>query len=623
MRKILQNKKNIFALAVLCVLFAWVSYLSISSIRQLQGNARVINYIGIVRGATQRLVKQELHGQANDALLNRLDTIVNELISGDGPNRLIALPDPIFQGNMTKVRASWTVLKEEIARVRAGADDERLFALSEDYFTLVDQTVSFAEEFTEKQVALSNRALWTANGVFGVALVIGLLYSLSILALKRRAEMLGAIAFMDRLTGLPNRASCDRELEQIAKKGSGEVVLFMFDMNNLKRANDALGHTEGDQLIAAFGAMLKTAFEERGFVGRYGGDEFVGIVRRGDAGTAEDMLRRIDGLVAERNRPFADELRQISFAAGYSVGVAAGASPDEILAEADKNMYATKRRMKEAVLETIMDRVANTSKQLIRVANAVHNSSRERPGASVAQRELVGKFLEVEGSLRRHAEEYEDAAEATSAIIGEIRRSAGTGNMNMSQLDLSMNDIAAKSKEINAILKAIDSIAFQTNILALNAAVEAARAGRHGKGFSVVAGEVRSLANRSAHSVDTTTAVLGETNRSIASGLELSRATTGHLQEIETTIQRAGTLMDSISEKAKEQTDFLLNMAGDLGRFAATVDDNGRIADENANSAEELLRLARHMGEMLDIGIKVQAAPDGVVDIARLQIPLK
>lgn len=88
MLKALAAKKSVIALAGVCILFAWVSWLSVSSIKQLQGNARVINYIGIVRGATQRLIKQELRGNANDALVARLDSIVDELISGKGPNHL-------------------------------------------------------------------------------------------------------------------------------------------------------------------------------------------------------------------------------------------------------------------------------------------------------------------------------------------------------------------------------------------------------------------------------------------------------------------------------------------------------------------------------------------------------
>ena len=71
--------------------------LSLVSIHNLQGNARVINYTGVVRGATQRLVKEELKGRTDDALIARLDGIMEELATGVGENRLIRLNDQAYQ----------------------------------------------------------------------------------------------------------------------------------------------------------------------------------------------------------------------------------------------------------------------------------------------------------------------------------------------------------------------------------------------------------------------------------------------------------------------------------------------------------------------------------------------
>ena len=85
--------------------------LSLVSIHNLQGNARVINYTGVVRGATQRLVKEELKGRADDALIARLDGIMEELATGVGENRLIRLNDQAYQELLASMEDQWQVLK--------------------------------------------------------------------------------------------------------------------------------------------------------------------------------------------------------------------------------------------------------------------------------------------------------------------------------------------------------------------------------------------------------------------------------------------------------------------------------------------------------------------------------
>lgn len=122
------------------------------SIERLQGNARVINYAGVVRGATQRLVKEELQGHPNDALIKRLDGIISELSTGEGGNGLIRLEDENFQSLMVQMRKAWEIIKQEILVVRQGGDTGKLYTLSEDYFELADRTVTEAELYTERNV---------------------------------------------------------------------------------------------------------------------------------------------------------------------------------------------------------------------------------------------------------------------------------------------------------------------------------------------------------------------------------------------------------------------------------------------------------------------------------------
>lgn len=140
--------------------------LALLSIHQMQGSARVINYAGVVRGATQRLVKQELAGQPNDGLITRLDGILGELSTGVGDNGLERMDDEVFQGLVAQMQTQWAGLKEQILLVRSGGDRTALYEASEDYFELADRTVTAAEQFSERQVTRAELVLLGLCAVF-------------------------------------------------------------------------------------------------------------------------------------------------------------------------------------------------------------------------------------------------------------------------------------------------------------------------------------------------------------------------------------------------------------------------------------------------------------------------
>lgn len=152
--------------ALLAAALLLTGLLSVLSIRGLQGNARVINYAGVVRGATQRLVKEELAGHPNDALVERIDGILNELATGEGENGLARLKDDTFQGLVSQMQDGWREIRDAVAQVREGADGEALYRLSESYFELADRTVSAAEVYSERQVDRAQLALLILSAVF-------------------------------------------------------------------------------------------------------------------------------------------------------------------------------------------------------------------------------------------------------------------------------------------------------------------------------------------------------------------------------------------------------------------------------------------------------------------------
>ncbi|MDR2534973.1 MAG: methyl-accepting chemotaxis protein [Treponema sp.] len=172
----LAKYRIVFFISILTLVFLGINYYLVVNIKAIQGTARVINYAGIVRGGTQRLIKKELSNMPDDAILGNLDGIVRELRSGTGTNNLTVLPDPAFLASMDEVAAEWNNLKTQIAQVRNGSDKKNLFEDSETYFQLVNRTVSLAESFSQKQVSKSILHLLCINAVFFLCIFLLLLY---------------------------------------------------------------------------------------------------------------------------------------------------------------------------------------------------------------------------------------------------------------------------------------------------------------------------------------------------------------------------------------------------------------------------------------------------------------
>ena len=121
--KLHENKQHIKAIntiiesCLLVILIGFVATMMVL-IGKLQGTARVINYTGLVRGATQREVKLEITGNSDDELINYLDGILEDLKYEDGDYNLISLDDNDYKKKLDTQIAFWSQLKDEIYKVR-------------------------------------------------------------------------------------------------------------------------------------------------------------------------------------------------------------------------------------------------------------------------------------------------------------------------------------------------------------------------------------------------------------------------------------------------------------------------------------------------------------------------
>ena len=151
-----------------------------------------------------------------------------------------------------------------------------------------------------------------------------------------------------------------------------------------------------------------------------------------------------------------------------------------------------------------------------------------------------------------------------------------------------MDGITASGAKIASILRAIDEIAFQTNILALNAAVEAARAGAAGQGFAVVADEVRNLAQRSAQAARETHALIQESVEMSESGRRTTAQVVEAIGSITERTAQVRTLVDQVSLGAQEQTRGVDQIAKSIALMERVTQQSAAGAEESASAGQEL-----------------------------------
>ncbi len=152
-------------------------------------------------------------------------------------------------------------------------------------------------------------------------------------------------------------------------------------------------------------------------------------------------------------------------------------------------------------------------------------------------------------AIRRNA----DNAKQMKASRTEAIRSIKVATQSMQETTRAFLSVKAKSEKMGSIIRMIDDIAFQTNLLALNAAVEAARAGKSGAGFAVVAAEVRHLAQRSSLAAKNTEELIQETLKEILDGAQWIEKTRAAFHDAVENNRRAGKIINEIADSSEEQ----------------------------------------------------------------------
>ena len=225
--------------------------------------------------------------------------------------------------------------------------------------------------------------------------------------------------------------------------------------------------------------------------------------------------------------------------------------------------------------------VASGSEQVSMGAQTLAQGTTQQAASA---EELSSTIMEISNQVDRNTKNAQQA----SADSRMVRLKAEESSECMGDMLEAMAEINKEANEISKIIRTIEDIAFQTNILALNAAVEAARAGEQGKGFSVVAGEVRSLANKSSAASKSTAALIENSLRTVENGKDIANKTAVSLSEVVNGVGRVTESLNNIAEDSAGQSEAIRQITESIEVISDVVQTNSATAEESAAASEEL-----------------------------------
>jgi methyl-accepting chemotaxis protein len=306
-------------------------------------------------------------------------------------------------------------------------------------------------------------------------------------------------------------------------------------------------------------------------------------------------------------REFSEAAHKL-FGASNDLAVNAGtiSEASEKISEAIEHVAEGASQQGQNSLDAVQQ-VQTISDAVLKVGEIAHTQAMSVSNMAAG----IGELVETINQVNENGETITKVAGETSevAIKGKdavVETVAGMNRIKDTVTDTAykIQELGAKSAQIGEIIEVIDDIAEQTNLLALNAAIEAARAGEHGKGFAVVADEVRKLAERSARATGEIADLIKGIQDETQEAVEAMDKGTAEVESGSKLAEHAGEAIEEIMNainKVAEQLGHSTMLYNKMGEFAqktaADVDSIALISEQNSDSARAATKSA---GNVLD-----------------------
>ena len=268
------------------------------------------------------------------------------------------------------------------------------------------------------------------------------------------------------------------------------------------------------------------------------------------------------------------------------------------------NLHETVRRIQDGA-ESVRSAAGEMAASSEQVAQASQNQSQSTASIAAAVEELTVSFHEVESNAASASDGAIDTLNLATRSSDEVDRTAKDIGLMAGQVVKAaerVRELGERSRQMASIVQVIREIADQTNLLALNAAIEAARAGEQGRGFAVVADEVRKLAEKTGHStgdiskliqtigrdMESVVEIMAESDRSSTVGVTRANEAHGSMQQAKSSVEGVRGALSEISLALKEQSSAVTQVAQNVEGIAQMTEETNAAMGQVAQTAEHL-----------------------------------